>query len=218
MREVVAISKYEGETSQSAKRMQVTTVALPISIGRPLVKPRTGRIPLTKRKIPIAAVTTASQSGGMRPLATKTARKKIVAMPRTMNRKLFRFRISGNGEVPVRARNGTEPVLRDEPEREPVRVRCGEESSALSEEDELELLDSRLRSRSAASDPSNFSRAVRSSSVALASDKSLKASDATWRRYGLSAGTVSGWTSRAFTLNAASMSASEAFSGTPRIS
>ena len=219
MREVVAISKYEGETSQSAKRMQVTTVALPINIGRPLVKPRTGRIPLTKRKIPMAAVTTASQSGGMRPLATKTARKKIVAMPRTMNRKLFRFRISGNGELPVRARNGTEPVLRDEPEREPVRVRCGEELSALSgrtKSSSCRIRDcARVR---AASDPSNFSRAVRSSSVALASDKSLKASDATWRRYGLSAGTVSGWTSRAFTLNAASMSASEAFSGTPRIS
>src|SRR5579872_3447883 len=194
MREVVAISKYEGETSQSARRMHVTTVALPINIGRPLVKPRTGRIPLTKRKIPMAAVTTASQSGGMRPLATRTARMKIVAMPRTMNRKLFRFRISGNGDVPVRARNGTEPVLRDEPERDPVRARFGDEPSAFSvdEDEALELVDSRLRSRSAAREASNFSRAVRSSSVALASDKSLNASDATLRRYGLSTGTVSG--------------------------
>src|SRR5580704_5651034 len=112
MRDVVAISKYEGETSHSARRMHVTTMALPISVGRPLVKGRTGRIPFTKSKIPIAAVMMASHRGGMRPLATKTARKKIVAMPRTMNRKLFRFRISGK---PVRARDGTDCGLRDEP-------------------------------------------------------------------------------------------------------
>src|SRR5579871_723318 len=219
MREVVAISKYEGETSHSASKMQVTTMALPISVGRPLVKPRTGRIPLTKSKIPMAAVTTASQRGGMRPLATNTARKKIVAIPRTMNRKLLRFRTSGNGEEPLRTRDWTDCGLRDEPVREPVRARCGGEFSELSEDaEEFGLLDSRVRSRSAASEASNFSRAVRSSRVALASDKSLNASDATLRRYALSTGTVSGWTSRAFTLNAASISASDAFSGTPRIS
>ena len=93
--------------------------------GRPLVKPRTGRMPLTKSKIPIAAVMMASQSGGMRPLATKTARKKIVAMPRTMNRKLFRFRISGKGSRCGRA--GTDCVLRDDPVREPVRTRWGDD-------------------------------------------------------------------------------------------
>src|SRR5262249_446499 len=151
MRDVVAISKYEGETSQSASRMHETTTALPINIGRPLVKPRTGRIPFTNSKIPMAAVTTASQSGGMRPLATKTARKKIVPMASTMNRKLFRFRISGNGEVPVRTREGTDCVRRVEPVRDPVRARCAEELSEPSEEDEeLELLDSRLRARSSA--------------------------------------------------------------------
>jgi hypothetical protein len=63
----------------------------------------------------------------------------------------LRFRISGNAELPVRAREDIDCVdLREEPVRDDVRDRCCdcELSDALSDSgvDEFELPDSLLRS------------------------------------------------------------------------
>jgi hypothetical protein len=55
-----------------------------------------GRIPFMNDRIPRHAVTIASHNGGTLPLDTNATRKKMVATPRIMKRKLFKFLMSGS--------------------------------------------------------------------------------------------------------------------------
>ena len=92
-----AISRYEGESSHSEARAITTRIALRISAVRPLlIVDALGRIPFMNDKIPSDAVTIANHNGGTLPLHTSTTKKKMVATPRIMNRKLFKFLMSGS--------------------------------------------------------------------------------------------------------------------------
>src|SRR5450755_2742588 len=101
----MAISRYEGDSTHSENKTPATRIALRINAVRPLViVDGLGRIPFMKDKMPRTAVIAASQSGGVRSSHTNKARKKIVPMPRSMNKKLFRFLMSGTWLIERRAR------------------------------------------------------------------------------------------------------------------
>src|SRR5580704_7486767 len=141
-------------------------------------------MPFTKDKMPKPAVMVASQTGGTRPLHTSTARKKIVAMPRTMNKKLFRFLISGRCGT-GRGRRAAPSFADEAPlrEREELRVREKSRGGAFVpvEPSARGSGGACFALREAARPASYFCRVVGSSSAALASDKSLNASAATFR-------------------------------------